>query len=195
MAVSSTSWFLRRSHPIRAWRRASRLCDAGPPTRRGHRLPNRPCRHAQLALMLAVAAASCWEPSGGSPDRTPTGPGGPGSILVVVVHTVDGRHLKFPLGGFQPESIHHCREDGERHLTRIHELSFVIPGGRRQPLCLEYSDPTLQLHLIFPDRPALKVTLICESCVVPGGYYPPLGVDVRIPWSEISAIEMMREED
>lgn len=193
MAGSSTSCLLRNPHSIRAWLRASRLCDAGTPTKRRHRWPNRACRHAQLALMLAVAAASCWEPGGGSLGRTPTGPGGPGSILVVVVHTLDGRHLKFP-GGFQPSTIHHCREDGKRHLTQIQELSLVIPGGHRQHLCPEYSDPSLQLHLIFPDRPALKVTLICENCVIPGGYYPPLGVDVRIPWSEISSIEMMREE-
>jgi hypothetical protein len=142
--------------------------------------------------MLMVAAASCAESSGGFPDRTPTAPGGPGPVLVVVIHTVDGQHLKFP-GGFQPSSFHHCREDGKRHLTAIHELSMVFPGGHRQPLCPEYSDPALQLHLVFPDQPAVKVTLICETCVTPGGYYPPLGTDVRIPWSEVSSIEVMRE--
>ena len=112
---------------------------------------------------------------------------------MVVVHTIDGRHLKFPLSGFEPSAIHHCREDGERHLTGIHELSFVIPGGRRQHLCPEYVNPTLQLRLVFPDQPALKVTLICERCITPGGYYPPLDVDVRIPWSYINFIEVMRE--
>jgi hypothetical protein len=160
--------------------------------KQGHCLRNHPGRQVLLALVLAVAAASCGESSGGWPNRTPTAPEGPGAVLVVVVHTTDGRHLKFPLGGFQPGAIHHCREDGKRHLTPMHELSVVFPGGHRQPLCPEYSDPTLQLHLVFPDRPALKVTLICESCITPGGYYPPLGVDVRIPWSEISSIEIMR---
>ncbi len=193
MAVSSISRCLRHARFIRARLRMSGVRDAGTPTKWRHRLPKCPC--SRLALVLAVAATSCFEPSGGSAGRTPTGPEGPGSILVVVVHTDDGRHLKFPLSGFQPGAIHHCREDGKRHLTQIHELSFVIPGGHRQPLCPEYSSPALQLHLIFPDRPALKVTLICETCVTPGGYYPPLGVDVRIPWSEISAIELMREGD
>ncbi len=146
-----------------------------------------------LAVILAVAAVSCFEPPGGSPDRTPTEPGGPGSVLAVVVHTVGGKHLKFPLSGFQPVSIHHCREDGEQHLTPVHELSFIFPGGYRQHLCPQFSDEALQLHLVFPDRPALKVTLICERCVIPGGYYPPLGINVLIDWSEISSIEIIRE--
>ncbi len=142
--------------------------------------------------MVAAAAAGCWESSGGSYDRTATAPAGPGAVLAVVVHTVDGRHLKFP-GAFQPSAIHHCREDGQRYLTPIHELSLISPGGHRQQLCPEYSDPSLQLHLVFPNRPALKVTLICESCVTPGGYYPPLRGDLRVPWSEISSIEVLRE--
>lgn len=159
---------------------------------RVHRFTNRPLPHAYLTLVLAAASASCAEPSGGSFDRSATAPEGPGSVLVIVVHTVDGRHLKFP-ETFQPSSIHHCREDGRRHLTSIHELSLISPGGRRQQLCPEFSDPSLQLNLIFPDRPALKVTLICESCVTPGGYYPPLRRDLYIPWEEISSIEMLRE--
>lgn len=150
-------------------------------------------RRCHAPLVLLLAAAACGESSGGLLDVTPGEPGGPGVVLVVVIHTVGGRHLKFPLNGFQPGAIHHCREDGRRYLTPMYELSLVSPGGRRAHLCPEYSDPGLQLHLVFPDRPALKVTLLCESCVTPGGYYPPLGTDIRIPWSEIASIEMVRE--
>lgn len=144
-----------------------------------------------LAVFLAAAIAGCNDTSDG--ERVPSGPGRWAGNFQPIIHTIDGRHLRFDAGSFQPVSIEHCREDGQRHATPIFDLSEIKPAGHMRSLCPELSGRFQMLHLIFPDRPALKVTLLCEDgCVTPGGYYPPLGIDVRVPWSQMYYIELWR---
>jgi len=123
-----------------------------------------------------------------------TGPGKGGYGNWVIVHTVGGAHLVFGASHFRPQVIEHCREDGRQHLTSIYELTELFPGGHTtRSMCPELSGRFMIFRLVFPDQPLQKVTSLCEDgCVTPGGYYDPLGVDVRIPWSEISYIEVRR---
>ncbi len=154
--------------------------------------PPSPLRLA-VALWLAAAATSCSDVSNGVP-RIPSEPPGPVGNFRPIIHTLDGRHLLFATGGFQPSEIEHCREDGKRHLTTIYELARISPMGHSEPMCPELSGRVLRLYLVFPQGPALKVTTHCENgCVEPGGYYPPLGTDVHVPWSEIFYIEFRRD--
>jgi hypothetical protein len=75
-------------------------------------------------------------------------------------------------------------------MTSIFELRRITPMGNGNSLCEGFSGTVLGLYLVFVDSPAEKVTTHCpDGCVVPGGYYPPLGTVVFIPWSEISYIE------
>ncbi len=143
-----------------------------------------------LLLALVVILDGCGTGSGGD-SREPRDPIGLDDGFHVIVHTIDGRHLRFAEGLFEPSAIEHCREDGKRHLTTIYELRALYPGGKvARSLCPDLSGQFMTFRLVFPDEPQLKVTSICpDGCVVPGGYYPPLAMDVRIPWSEIIYIE------
>ncbi len=149
-----------------------------------------------LAALLTATVHGCGEPSGGTGriPSAPLAPRGPAGAFQPIIHTIDGRHFALTPGSFEPASVEHCREDGGRHLTSIFELSGISPIGRRSSLCKELAGSYLILHLRFVERPAIKVTTLCENgCVVPGGYYPPLGTVIRIPWSEISSIEFRRD--
>ena len=142
-----------------------------------------------LILLLATVQSGCDSGPRSTTKRGPTGP--PGSNFHVIVHTDDGRHLWFDAGSFRPSAIEHCRADGQRHLTTIYELTQLWPGGHGfKSLCPDLSGSFMMLRLVFPDQPALKVSTMCpDGCAMPGGYYPPLGLDVSIPWSEILYIE------
>ena len=142
--------------------------------------------------LLLVAALSCGDPSS-SFVRDPTQPPSTAADFQPIIHTLDGRHLRFSAGGFEPNVVEHCREDGGRHATSIFELSAITPMGQGESLCPEFSGRVQRLELSFPVRPAQKVSLHCEGgCVVPGGYYPPLDTDVRVAWSQIVYIEFRR---
>jgi hypothetical protein len=145
-----------------------------------------------LPTVLGLALAACEEYGGWKP--TPGGTTGP-ALFTPVIHTVDGRHLKFPAGSFQPNAIAHCRDDGRRYLTSMYDLVHISPMSNGPSLCPEFSGDVLRLYLFFADGPAIKVSTHCpDGCVTPGGYYPPLGMDVYVPWSDISYIEFQREE-
>lgn len=152
-----------------------------------------PRRRVIVAFLCFAAAPGCGEESTG-PRRINSRPADPVADFTPIVHTTDGRRLAFTAAGFQPNSIEHCRDDGYRHLTPIYELAGIQPAGHGASLCPELSGRFLRFQLIFRAEPAIKVTSLCEEgCVTPGGYYPPLGVDVRIPWSQIAYIEFQQE--
>lgn len=145
-----------------------------------------------LAASLAFGVLSCNDLSG---DKLliPAEPPGPAGNFQPIIHTVDGRHFAFRPESFEPSSIEHCREDALRHLTSMFELSRISPIGDSDSLCPELSGRYLRLHLTFVEGEAIKVTSTCvDGCVTPGGYYPPLGSVVRIPWSEIASVEFRR---
>ena len=56
-----------------------------------------------LILLLATAQSGCGDRSGGSARRGPTEPPHPG--FLVIVHTRDGRHLKFAAASFRPSVV------------------------------------------------------------------------------------------
>lgn len=152
--------------------------------------------HSGVALVAALAfslVGACGEEATWSPPRTGGGPPGATGSVQPVIHTIDGRHLAFPPGDFRPGDIEHCREGGERRITSIFDLARVTPRGKTAPLCPDLRGRVQALRLEFPDRPAVKVTTMCEDgCVTPGGYYPPLDRTVVVPWSEIAAVELRR---
>jgi hypothetical protein len=143
-------------------------------------------------VSLIAGAANCGDPSS-SFVRDPTQPPSTAANFQPIIHTLDGRHLRFAAGGFQPSVVEHCREDGRRYATSIFQLTAITPMGQGESLCLELSGRVQRLELSFLEAPAQKVSLHCvEGCVVPGGYYPPLNTDVRVPWSQIVYIEFRR---
>lgn len=145
------------------------------------------------SLAAALLAAGC-EDSRKCCAHVSTGPIDSDYGYYAVIHTLDGRHLVFQITAFKPQSVDHCREDGQPHFTSVYDLSQVVPGGTTtRSLCPNLSGRFMNLTLVFPDAPLLKVTSLCEDgCVTPGGYYEPLGMDVRVPWSEIYYIEFLR---
>ncbi len=155
---------------------------------RGRSLAFRPL----IAALLASTLMGCDGSSGREP-RIPYEPPGPAGDFQPIIHTLDGRHLAFKPGDFEPRGIEHCREDGNRHLTSIFELSAISPAGKTESLCPELAGRFVRLNLQFVEETLIKATTICENgCVEPGGYYPPLGAVIRIPWSEIAMIEFRR---
>ncbi|UCF18525.1 MAG: hypothetical protein JSU87_11310 [Gemmatimonadota bacterium] len=156
-----------------------------------HRLL-RSARPWQALALLGLALAACDDTPGWKP--TPAGPSAPGGFAPVI-HTNDGRHLKFEAGSFQPSAIDHCRDDGRRHLTSIYDLVQISPMSTGPSLCPEFSGAVLRLHLFHVNGTALKVSTHCpDGCVTPGGYYPPLGTNVYVPWGDIYYIEFRRQD-
>ncbi len=153
-----------------------------------HRRPLRSNRAWQAAALLSLALVACDDTPGWKP--TPAGPTVPGDF-VPVIHTNDGRHLKFEPASFQPGTIDHCREDGQRHLTSIYDLVQISPMSVGPSLCPGLGGEVLRLHLFHINGTAFKVSTHCpDGCVTPGGYYPPLGVNVYVPWSNVYYIEL-----
>ncbi len=151
-----------------------------------------PLRACFLATLLA-AMVGCGEREERISPIVTEPPISAGSVTPII-HTLDGRHLRFTAGSFEPSHIEHCRPDGLRHMTSIYELLRISPMGRGESMCPEYSGQVLRLYLVLAHGPAVKTSTHCEDgCVVPGGYYPPLGTVIRIPWSEISYIEFQRD--
>lgn len=68
------------------------------------------------------------------------------------------------------------------------------PIGRGRSFCPELAGEYLRLQLTFARGEAQKVSSTCpDGCVDPGGFYPPIGTVLRIPWSQVAFIEFRRD--